>query len=99
MLRSQASFVRQSTWFPETEVCNITTTLPGEIYELYDQQKVKYLSVLYLNFAKAFDGVPHDILLQEVKKFWHRKILFIIDSVVSDQPRRTCPNWRKCIKS
>ena len=37
-----------------------------EVYELYDSQSCKNLSILYLGFSKALDKVPHNRLLQNL---------------------------------
>ena len=39
----------------------------SKVYELYDDKNVRTLSVLFLNFSKAFDKVPHSILIAKLR--------------------------------
>ena len=65
------------------------------IYELNNQQDVQELAVLYLDFAKAFDTVPHDILLTKIKIFGiGGKLLSLIYSYLNN--RKQCVKIEDC---
>ena len=65
------------------------------IYELNDQQDVQELAVLYLDFAKAFDTVSHDILLTKIKIFGiGGKLLSLIFSYLNN--RNQCVKIEDC---
>ena len=65
------------------------------IYELNDQQDLQELAVLYLDFAKAFDTVPHDILLTKIKIFGiGGKLLSLIYSYLNN--RKQCVKIEDC---
>ena len=41
--------------------------LLSKVYELYDDKNVQTLSLLFLDFFKAFDKVPHSILIAKLR--------------------------------
>ena len=50
-----------------------------KVYEFNDAQSVEKLCILYLDFPKAFDKVPHGILLQKLHNIGvHRKTIELI---------------------
>ena len=56
------------------------------IYQKYDDSTVDNLTILYLDFAKAFDKVPHDLLMLKLQSFdIGGKLLQLISSYLSDR--------------
>ena len=56
------------------------------IYKYNDDNEVENLSVLYLDFSKAFDTVPHSRLLEKVQNFGiGGKLLKLVHSYLSDR--------------
>ena len=41
------------------------------------------VDVIFLDYAKAFDTVPHERLLKQVSSFWHKGQSITVDSSVS----------------
>ena len=57
-----------------------------KLYELNDNEKQKELTVLYLDFAKTFDTVPHELLLRKVALFGvGGNLLKLIASYLTDR--------------
>ena len=58
----------------------------NKLHELNDNKKQKELTVLYLDFAKAFDTVPHELLLRKVALFGvGGKLLKLMASYLTDR--------------
>ena len=59
---------------------------PDRIYKYNDDNEVENLSVLYLDFSKTFDTVPHSRLLDKVQNFGiGGKLLKLVHSYLSDR--------------
>ena len=39
----------------------------SKVYEFYDEKNVQILSILHLDFSKAFDKVPHSFLIAKLR--------------------------------
>ena len=73
-----------------------------KVQELYDQQKVRKLSALYLDFTNAFDSIVHDILFLDTGKIGFGVSFMLVNWMVnckSDQPKKTWASWNICITS
>ena len=56
------------------------------LYELYDIVETDQLAVFYIDFAKAFVTVPHDILIQKLENYGvSGKLLSIIKSYLTNR--------------
>ena len=50
--------------------CSATTTgVPGNVFEFYDDGTHDEFTVLYLDFAKTFDTIPHELQLKKIQLF------------------------------
>ena len=55
-------------WLPAKKVSSTTNgTIFEQIYEFYDDKNVQTLSVLYLEFFKDSEKVPHSILVAKLR--------------------------------
>ena len=54
------------------------------VYKKFDNEAIRYLSILYLDFAKAFDTVPHNILIQKFYKL-EGKLIQLISSHLTNR--------------
>ena len=58
----------------------------SKVYELYDYKNVQTLSVLCLDFSKAFDKVPHSILIAKLRNIGlDNQIQDIIQDYLTDR--------------
>ena len=56
------------------------------MYKKFDNEAIKDLSILYLDFAKALDTVPHNILIQELYNIGvGGKLIQLISSYLTDR--------------
>ena len=55
------------------------------VYKKFDNEAIKDLRILYLEFAKAFDTVPHNILIQKLHNIGvGGKLIQLISSYITN---------------
>ena len=55
--------------FQNRRPASIQLLFLNQIYDHYDKLDKEQLKVLYFDFSKAFDTVPHNSVLQKIRKF------------------------------
>ena len=71
----------------------------GKLYEQNDNEMQKELTVLHMDFAKAFDTVPHELLLRKVALFGVAgNLLKLIASYPTDRVQFVMINNHESIK-